>query len=153
MSRIKLKKHNCKVCGEETWGRECNLCKAKRYSLKKKEKPFKKGFKPLKKKRKSTGEKALFEEIWNERPHISEVSGKPLIEFDVRFFSHVIPKSTYPLFRFNKENIVLKTPQEHNDWQFSQYKLVDDERWKFVFEKKEKLIREYYETFYGKKYE
>lgn len=149
---IKPKKHNCKVCGEETWGRECNKCKAKRYRKTSLERNKNKSKKPLSNKRKPTGELDLFKEIWEERPHISEISGEPLREFDVRYFSHILPKSTFPLYRLRKENILLKTPEEHNAWQFKQHTLKGNIKWKFVFLLKLELTQNYYKEFYGKEY-
>ncbi len=153
MSRIKPKKHLCKTCKKETWGRECNRCKAKRYTATAKERAKGKFKKQPVRNYKKTGDLAFFEEIWAERPHVSEVSGEPLIEFDVRYFSHILPKGTYPLFRFEKRNIVLKTPDEHNKWQFAQHTLKGNVKWEWVFKRKEELTREYYERFYGKKFD
>lgn len=97
-----------------------------------------------KKPRKKTGELNLFLEIWSERPHKSQVSGTPL-QFDVRCFSHLLSKGAYPSLRLVKENIVLKTPQEHHDYQFNEHKIKDLPEWKWVFEKKAELKLNYYE--------
>lgn len=69
------------------------------------------------KKKGKTGELALFKEIWNERPHFCEVSGKPLKEFSVGLFSHVLTKGAYPGFRLYKKNIVLCTYEWHQTWE------------------------------------
>lgn len=59
---------------------------------------------------KSTGERELFLEIWNERPHYCE---NPKCrkwlgnELKVFFFSHRKPKSKYPELRLVKSNIDL----------------------------------------------
>lgn len=69
----------------------------------------------------------LFVEIWNERPHVSEVSGKRLMpkpshtdegawRMWVSQFSHLVPKGSYRGMRLRKENIVLKTVEEHDQW-------------------------------------
>lgn len=82
---------------------------------------------PLKKKRKSPEQAALeveestrqwrfFSEIWSERPHYSEVSGKWLgNEINSCFFDHLLEKGTdrYAHLRYEKENILLVTPDEH----------------------------------------
>lgn len=91
------------------------------------------------------GELQLFIQIWNERPHISEVSGKRLGEFNVCFFSHILTKGAYPGFRLTPENIVLKTCEEHQDWEFRAHTLRDKPEWNWIFEKKEKLKQEYYQ--------
>lgn len=69
----------------------------------------------LKKKfNKPTGEKDLFLEIWNERPHVSEINGDPLGETPhVYFFMHVVGKKAYPNFRLKKKNIKLATFDQH----------------------------------------
>jgi len=63
-------------------------------------------------KKKPTGEKALFEEIWDERPRVSFLSGKEL-DFSVSIFAHVLNKKDFSNYRLNKENIILLTPDEH----------------------------------------
>lgn len=90
------------------------------------------------------GELQLFIEIWNERPRISEVSGIALRDFNPCNFSHILTKGAYPRYRLNKENIVLKTFYEHQEWEFRAHTLKDKPEWKWVFEKKEKLKQEYY---------
>jgi hypothetical protein len=61
----------------------------------------------------------IFNEIWEERPHVSELSGKPLpydktnMKMWVCQFLHVINKGRSPALRLNKENILLGTPEEH----------------------------------------
>lgn len=56
----------------------------------------------------------MFEDIWDERPHVSFVSGKPLgDQMAPWMFAHVLPKGRYPHARLDKENIVLLTFKEH----------------------------------------
>lgn len=68
----------------------------------------------------SKSEIDIFNEIWNERPHISELSGEPLpyeknnMSMWVCQFLHVIPKGMSPKLRLDKRNIMLGTPDEHN---------------------------------------
>lgn len=62
----------------------------------------------------------FFHEIWNERSHFSEISGKSLGDkYNPVFFSHILTKGSYPKFRHLKENILLMTFEEHNEWEFS----------------------------------
>lgn len=96
-------------------------------------------------KRKKTGELELFKEIWNERPHESEVSGELLYEFSVGYFAHVVPKSTYPSLRLKKRNLVLMTYEEHNLFDNQTHLAKQDRRFDWVFRLKEELIREYYD--------
>ena len=76
-------------------------------------------FKPYKfKQRKPTGEMDVFLEAWSERPHKSEISGKPLdkyegTEFFPNLFAHICDKKNYPKFRLNKDNLFFVTPWEH----------------------------------------
>lgn len=56
----------------------------------------------------------MFEEIWRERPHMSELSGKLLgDEMNVWFFAHILGKGAYPHLKLVKENIMLVTKEEH----------------------------------------
>lgn len=153
MGFVQPKKHACNVCGKQTWGRECNRCKALRYAATSKKRNEGKPKKKIVRNYKKSGDLEFFQEAWNERPHISEISGEPLVEFDVRMFSHILPKGSYPLFRFNKANLILKTPEEHNQWQFAAHKLVGNVKWENIFKLKEELTREYYKKYYGKEFD
>ena len=64
-------------------------------------------------KRKKTGELDLFKEIWEERPHKSEISNTPIPFFHPQHFAHILPKSAYPRYRLEKQNIILLTREEH----------------------------------------
>ena len=59
----------------------------------------------------------LFNQIWEEREHISEISGRPLFnKGHMQFFwqfSHTLPKGLYPRLKLEKRNIVLMLPGEH----------------------------------------
>ena len=99
---------------------------------------------------KKTGELELFKKIWEERPHVSEVSGKPLGNFKPMYFSHVLTKGAYPGFRLNKDNIVLKTEHEHQLWEFGtreqrdEYDKKNNAKFYQIEEKKQALKRAYY---------
>lgn len=104
----------------------------------------KKRLKPSTVQKTATGELQMFKEIWSERPHISEVSGDPLPYFDVRCFSHLLPKGNYERYRLNKENIVLKTPQEHTDWHsIAESELWRKSEWIWVLQKRDELRIQY----------
>ena len=80
---------------------------------------FKAKPKPLKKRAKKEGSSQmdLFREIWDERPHFSEVSGEFLgNEMQPIFMSHLLPKGSYRKYKFRKDNIVLMTAEEHMAW-------------------------------------
>ena len=75
---------------------------------------------PLKKKRRVTGERALFVRLYEERGGVSEVSGKELLPPDSERFhyqgSHILPKGTYPELRLDPDNIAMITADEHSLW-------------------------------------
>jgi hypothetical protein len=141
---MKKRTGNCYVCGKENVtiakklydGSLCIKCNNKRLLAKKEPK-------------KPTGKWATFIEIWNTRPHVSEVSGEPLGNvMKPIFFSHLLPAS-YPYYATNPDNIILKTAQEHHDWQFtSRIDLVKkDPRWQKILDKYEMLKEKYFEEF------
>lgn len=79
-------------------------------------------------------------EIWSERDHYSEVSGEPLGEFHPIFFSHLVTKGSRPDLRYNKENIMLMTVEEHSKWEFGDRdKLRKNKLWNKVFKRYEKI--------------
>ena len=98
---------------------------------------------------KPTGEKILFETIWNTRKRVSFVSGASLgDECNVMFMSHILSKGAYPGFRLYEKNIVLKTTQEHYDWHnMPRAKLLEkDSNWQKVFDLELELKTEYYDN-------
>jgi hypothetical protein len=91
-------------------------------------------------------QKELFDYIWSVRPHVSELSGKPLLPVgNMRWhhqFLHVLGKGTYPKWRLNPENIMLALPEEH----------VNQERYLVFMDRQDELRREYYREFYNKEF-
>jgi hypothetical protein len=59
----------------------------------------------------------MFNWIWENRPHVSELSGKPLYPksyFRWHWqFLHVLGKQRYPDQKLNPDNIMLALPDEH----------------------------------------
>lgn len=57
----------------------------------------------------------LFMEIWHERPHLSEVSGDPLMSPIPKtwMFDHLLEMRKYPELKMVKANIILCTFAEH----------------------------------------
>jgi hypothetical protein len=114
---------------------QCMVCAAK-YNKKTKTKI---------KTKKKTGELDVFIEIWNERPHFSQVSGKPITVFSVWCFAHILSKGAYPSYRLDKRNIYLVLPEEHVLYDNGDRgALEDDPAWKELFEIKQMLIEEHY---------
>lgn len=57
---------------------------------------------------------SVFMDIWHERKHNSEVSGRWLGKEPLTiFFHHILPKSKYPEATLDKDNIILLTFEEH----------------------------------------
>jgi hypothetical protein len=59
----------------------------------------------------------MFRWIWENRPHVSEVSGKPLHskghwQFHHQF-AHILSKGAYPAYKLREKNIMLLLPEEH----------------------------------------
>lgn len=94
----------------------------------------------------------FFIEIWKERAdkedgkRYSQINPEKEIFFDPQCFAHVCSKGPYPSLKFERENIVLMTPEEHHlyDARTDLAKKIFAFDW--VFQLKEKLIREYYEN-------
>ena len=62
-------------------------------------------------------DRKFFKQIWNERPHYSEISGKHLgEEYNPVFFSHILSKGAYTALRHEKGNILLMNFNEHENW-------------------------------------
>ncbi len=95
-------------------------------------------------KKKPTGEKNLFEEIWKTRGAYSQISGEYLGEFNICYFAHVIPKgkNKYPHFKLYAQNIILMTLQQHHNWDNARHKCIGKE-WDFMYELESSLKEQY----------
>jgi hypothetical protein len=107
---IQRKLKVCKSCGADAYIWSMGCCKS----------CSNKQVKPIKKVRKPTGEKDLFFEIWNERPHVC-VNCKCNLgnEAKAHFFSHIISKKKEPKLRLEKSNIWLLCFDCHYLYDFS----------------------------------
>ena len=78
-------------------------------------KPSDKRLQAMEEKRKATKlMQSLFLDIWLERPHKSEVSGRWLGQEALSvFFHHILPKEKYPEAMMDGDNIILLTFDEH----------------------------------------
>lgn len=73
----------------------------------------------VKKSKTSSGELALFKEIWSEREHICCKCGRVLLEpMRVHYFSHIHSKGARPDLRLNKDNIELLCMECHHKYEF-----------------------------------
>ncbi len=103
--------------------------------------------KPYQFKKEPTGEKQVFQMIWNERPHKSQIGKEPIHEPKPINFLHVLPKAQnkYPEFKLLKQNIVLGTEKEHNQWDHERKSLKNKPEWQWMFELEESLKIKYKE--------
>ena len=89
-------------------------------------------------------QKELFDYVWESRPHVSEISGKPLLpKGDMMHhwqFCHLLGKGVYKKYKFRSENIILALPIEH------QYQ----ERYTIFIERQNAVRRAYLTEFEGK---
>lgn len=87
----------------------------------------------------------MYMEIWNERPHVSEISGLPIKEFNVSCFMHTLNKNTYKALRHDKRNVFLVLESEHHQYDnVGREALKKDGRWNKVFDRRIELLRELY---------
>ena len=127
------------------------FCKFHQYKRQEKNKPivstsinsFKE--KKIKAKSKASGQLTLFKEVWNERAHVSELSGDKISMFDVFCFHHILTKAAYPKFLLFKPNIIILTRAEHrmvHDHSFEDL-IKKDIRWAEV-ERKYNILKSMY---------
>ncbi len=138
-------KQNCKVCGRPSESEYCfrhkprkplagfsTIQPAKRKTTLRK---FKTTLPSKGKSSQPNKDHLLFKEIWNKRPHRSEVSGVYLgKEPSSAFFHHILPKNKYPQIRMDEENIILLTLDEHADVESDMYKydIINQRRTKLL---------------------
>jgi uncharacterized Rmd1/YagE family protein len=113
-----------------------------------------------------TGEKKIFDQIWMDRPHVSEISNIQLNQYVptyyLNLFAHILPKGKYPEIRLLPENIMLLTPNEHYLFDVKQEedrkkyaemiftkfgKVVE---WEYLYAKRDALKDFYKDTFESK---
>ena len=65
----------------------------------------------------------FFLDIWKKRPHNSEISGVYLgSEPMSTYFHHILPKEKYPDAKYDEQNIILLTLDEHTNVESDMYK-------------------------------
>ena len=65
----------------------------------------------------------FFLDIWKKRPHNSEISGAYLgSEPMSTYFHHILPKEKYPDAKYDEQNIILLTLDEHTNVESDMYK-------------------------------
>lgn len=66
---------------------------------------------------------AFFLQIWKKRKHYSEVSGDYLGSEPLTiYFHHILPKEKFPQAKYDEDNIILLTFDEHNNVENDIYK-------------------------------
>jgi hypothetical protein len=96
-------------------------------------------------KRKATGEKEIFEQIWNERPHFCQICFTPIGEATPSNFPHILPKgqNKYPKMKLDKQNILLGCEDCHVLWDNKRKSILQHPDWQWVFELEECLKEKY----------
>lgn len=80
----------------------------------------------------------FFLRIWKKRKHYSEVSGVFLGHTPLTiYFHHLLSKSKYPDLRFDEENIILLTGDEHSTVE------MNKDKYEEVNKRREKLLEKY----------
>lgn len=112
-----FKSKKCKIegCNNFVWSE--GMCKSHIPKS-----PLKKSVK-INNKKESDEMKHFFLSIWKERKHVSEISGEVLFSPpSTAYFHHILPKSKYPELKFEKDNIILLTLNEHSNVENDIYK-------------------------------
>lgn len=66
---------------------------------------------------------AFFLQIWNKRPHRSEINNEYLGKEPLTiFFHHILPKEKYPEAWLDEENIILLTWEQHDNVERDMYR-------------------------------
>ena len=85
--------------------------------------------------------KKFFLQVWNKRPHYSEVSGDYLGREPLTiYFHHILPKEKYPKAAFDEENIILLTLEEHDNVEKDMYKYEEINRRRIKLQTKYNLV-------------
>lgn len=85
--------------------------------------------------------RTLFMDIWNKRKHQSELSGAYLGKEPLSiYFHHILPKSKYEEAKYDEENIILLTGEEHDNVEIDMY------RYEEINNRREKLLEKYERT-------
>jgi len=111
----------CKAegCSYNVWGKGyCKMHQRLRTDSKRPKSIRKISAKRQEEKEENGTELDLFLEIWDDRVHFSELSGKPLLHKGHpqwhHQFLHILGKGTHPKLRLMPENILLALPEEHD---------------------------------------
>ena len=123
-------KAKCKTCGKNCEGEYCFIHKPRKgFNLVKKEEVI----------RQTSELQEIFLQIWSKKHHYSEESGEYLGKEPLSiFFHHILPKEKYPQARFDEENIILLTLDEHSNVENNMYRYEE-------VNKRRELLKQKYE--------
>lgn len=131
-------KAKCKTCNANCEGEYCFRHKPRTPLAKKSSLLSKKLDKSEEQSQQISEMQEFFLKIWRKRLHYSQVSmtylGKEPLTV---FFHHILPKNKYPEAKFDEDNIILLTLEEHDQVESDIY------RYETVNIKREKLIKKY----------
>jgi len=93
-------------------------------------------------------EAQMIKEIWDEREHVSQISGQPLVNKSHPKwhwqFAHCLPKSIYNKMRTDKRNVFLVTIEEHEKQTKRPNETKADKAWDVFWQTYEELKIEYH---------
>lgn len=130
---MQTKKKICVSCENETYIWSKSMCKSC-FMQNNPNKPLKKSYISKKPTEKQIAKKVIktentkklhnwFQELWNNEPHYSEISDKWLgHENNSCFWHHLYPKSKYPEYAFDRDNIIRLTADEHAECEANPHK-------------------------------
>jgi hypothetical protein len=124
-------KAKCKTCGKNCEGEYCFIHKPRKgFNLVKKEEVI----------RQTSELQEIFLQIWSKKHHYSEESGEYLGKDPLStFFHHILPKEKYPQARFDEENIILLTLDEHSNVENNMYRYEEVNKRREYLKKKYEL--------------
>lgn len=157
---LQYKKGICTCHGKEQYivkkilpNKYCNDGNQARLKARREQQESNGTIKPLKRlsrHKKPTGEKVLFEVIWNTRPRVSFLDGKPLGECAYAWtFAHCLRKAKghFPEFKLYDKNIMLLTKRQHELFddhvRTPDFLIEKDHRWQKIFDLRDELLMEY----------
>ena len=83
----------------------------------------------------------MMEELWMERPHICEITGRPIRNYSIWNFHHILSKQSYPEGRLDKANILICLPEIHQE--IHDFKSREKKKFEWVYKYAEVLKIKY----------
>jgi len=128
----------CKTCGKNAESEYCFRCKPRKALKNKKLLPSKWALSYKEELDDIYTRNLFFSTIWLERKHESEISGTYLGKEPLTvFFHHILPKEKYKMAKYDEENIILLTWEEHDQVE------LDETRYPEINKRREQLKIKY----------